>query len=512
MAGIVLEFDRNPNLSDVERLQSFMESVQRAFNELEITHDDLELEKHPLMMSISKENQDFRVLFNDYGEFKVITANAIEAVKGDFKNVYAELIKADKIIVEDLRTAFLEADAAVIKQLSGDLANYKIVMAEELLAVNGRFEQIETDYLKAADAELGYVAIDKANIDDAWIEDLLVKGNFLANDVNAGTGSFSKFLVGVKIYGDHIVGGTISTERLIIRDPDNNTGILYEINNGVVDQTNLTADQLKRLTLDGKIITAESITADKINVYDLFAQNILSTGDFNMGGKGALVYDSETDDLSIRVSSLTIGTTAAATKGDVKDLQDYVNDNEIRAAATMAELKTKMEMLEGQINMKVEQSDVEALTENMKIGSRNLIRNSKDLIFNKHHFGHGAHKPFRLRRPVIRIEEEKLSAPVIRLLTEVIIDTRTKLKAPKISVSDKLERPVISIMSKHLDAPVIRIETGSAGKTAVLGYGVLGNMVLGDESRLTAPNVYLTDITSDVLGEAVLGEMILGEQ
>ena len=305
MAFSVLDFDRNPALSDVERLQSFLESVQRAFNEFELTHDDLELEKHPLMLTVTKDNKDFRVMFKDYGEFKVITTEAIEAVKGDFKNLYAEMIKADEIIVKALKTEYAEADEAVIKQLSGDLADYKKLIAKTL----------ESDYAKIETLDADYARLDQTNITQAWVMDLMVTGNFLADDFNAATGSFSKWLTGVNIVGDMIKGGTIETERLIIRDPETNRGILYEINNGVVDQTKLSEEELKRLCLDGKILVAESVTADKINVADLFSQNITATGNFNLGEGGALVYDADTDTLTIRAKEILMSSGMSVEEG-----------------------------------------------------------------------------------------------------------------------------------------------------------------------------------------------------
>ena len=409
MAGIILEFDRNPTLSDVERLQSFMESVQRAFNELEITFDDLELEKHPLMMSVNKDSQDFRVLFEDYGHFKVVTANAVEALKGDFKNIYAELIEADKIVVEQL-----EANEAVIKQISGDIADYKLMMADELLAINGKFENLETEYAK----------IDQTNIGQAWVQDLLVTGKFLADDFNAATGSFSKYLTGVNIVGDNIKAGTISTDRLIIRDPDTNKGILYEINNGVVDQTNLSEEELRRLCVDGKILVAESVTADKINVTDLFAQDITSTGNFNMGGNGALVYDYEKDELSIRVKEFFVGNSGRTIE---EELEDIRNDKRV-----------------------------------INVGARNLIRNSKNMLFDSYGFGHDDLKPFRLERPTISIDQPKLGRPKVSLKTL------------------RLDRPEIYI-DAYLDRPKIYLSTEGGGTSAVLGQAVLGQMVLGTE-------------------------------
>lgn len=78
--------------------------------------------------------------------------------------------------------------------------------------------------------------------------------------------------------------------------------------------------------LDGNFyaecIKSGSIGADKLDVEDLFAQDITSTGDFKLGGNGALEYDSETDELSIRVKSLQIGLSEVPTKDEMEEAID----------------------------------------------------------------------------------------------------------------------------------------------------------------------------------------------
>lgn len=149
MAFSVLDFDRNPALSDVERLQSFLESVQRAFNEFELTYDDLELEKHPLMLTVTKDNKDFRVMFKDYGEFKVITTKAIEAVKGDFKNLSTKYANIDFSNIGKAAMEYFYSTSGLIKDvtvgdqtitghlvgvtISGDLIEGNTVKAEKLV-------------------------------------------------------------------------------------------------------------------------------------------------------------------------------------------------------------------------------------------------------------------------------------------------------------------------------------------------------------------------------------------
>lgn len=204
----------------------------------------------------------------------------------------------------------VEKQIQIVKVVEETLGNFKRVTAQEISAILGDFEVVRADI---------------ADFNKILAEDVMIRGDFLAKDINAATGSFSYWLTGVNIVGDNIIGGTISTDRLIIRDPDTNRGILYEINNGIVDQTELSEEELKRVALDGRILVAESVTADKINVTDLFSQNITVLGDFALGGGGALVYDSESDELNIRAKSIKIESNDVATKEDIENVDSKID-------------------------------------------------------------------------------------------------------------------------------------------------------------------------------------------
>lgn len=223
MANIVLEFDRSPNISEITRLQSLMESVQRAFNEFEITMDDLNLEEHPMMKSMEK--GDFRILFDDYGHFKVVTANAVEAKKGNFDTLSAE--------------------------------------------------------------------------------NLLVTGGFLAKELNAETGSYSKYLAGVKIYGDLIEANTLRADALILQGDD---GIYRRLNIDSLGQAVVDSDPKYNKKLDGSVLVAESVTATHINTSSLFSQDITVNGNFHLGGNGALVYDKTKDVITMKAKQITAAT------------------------------------------------------------------------------------------------------------------------------------------------------------------------------------------------------------
>lgn len=112
--------------------------------------------------------------------------------------------------------------------------------------------------------------------DEAYLQNLFVRGGIIANDISAVEISASKYLTGVTIVGDVIQAGTLSAEKLILKGAD---GLIYELNAqaGNLTATQLTEDQYQN-ALDGSVLVAHSITANKINVTDLFAQDITATG------------------------------------------------------------------------------------------------------------------------------------------------------------------------------------------------------------------------------------------
>lgn len=118
--------------------------------------------------------------------------------------------------------------------------------------------------------------IDLLNVKQAVIQDLLVRGGIVTGDLNAVEISASKYLTGVTIIGDVIQANTLTADKLLLRGED---GLIYELN---AQAGSLTAQQLEeeqyKNALDGSVLAASSITADKINVTDLFAQDITATG------------------------------------------------------------------------------------------------------------------------------------------------------------------------------------------------------------------------------------------
>lgn len=103
----------------------------------------------------------------------------------------------------------------------------------------------------------------------------LIAKEIIADDITGATGNFTKYLTGVRIIGDLIEANTLKANTLILQGED---GIYRRLNIDALGQAVVDSDPKYNQGIDGSVLVKESITADKINVTDLFAQNITATG------------------------------------------------------------------------------------------------------------------------------------------------------------------------------------------------------------------------------------------
>lgn len=134
-------------------------------------------------------------------------------------------------------------------------------------AIDARVATIEKAYITEADIEgldAKYADIDFANITDAAVENLFTKSGMIENLI-VSEGAITGTLVGVTIKGDLIEGGTVVADKLVVKGED---GLFYKLN---TDGVSTTAEQTEYNSLNGSVITAKSITAEKVSVDDLVA-------------------------------------------------------------------------------------------------------------------------------------------------------------------------------------------------------------------------------------------------
>lgn len=238
---------------------------------------------------------------NKISEFEIVIADKVstkefEAEKGRIDNLVSDNVTIkDTLVATNAAIGELEADNVTINEkltaaeadidnleatkLSAEIADIKYATIENLNATNAdinnleatyaQFEQTTTDRLEAAEATIGdldvtYANIDFTNIGIAAVEELFAKSGII-EDLVVSSGHITGELVGVTIKGDLIEGNTIKADKLVVLGSD---GLYYKLN---VNAETVSGEQTEYNSLSGSIITANTITAEKINVDDLVA-------------------------------------------------------------------------------------------------------------------------------------------------------------------------------------------------------------------------------------------------
>ena len=190
----------------------------------------------------------------------------LTAQDAEIENINAKMLTAD---VADLKYATitnLEATNADIHNLEADYGDFKVLTTEKFTAQDASIKNLETTKLDAESADIRYAKIDFANIGEAAVETLFAKSGIIG-DLVVDEGHITGHLVGVTINGDLIEGNTIKADKLVVLGDD---GLYYKLN---VNGESVAAEQTEYNSLNGSIITANTITAEKINVSDLVAFN-----------------------------------------------------------------------------------------------------------------------------------------------------------------------------------------------------------------------------------------------
>ena len=201
-------------------------------------------------------NADIHNLEADYGEFKELVSTDFETVNANIEN-----LEATQVDIEELN-----ATNATIEALRAEYAEFKQATVVKLDAADADIQNLEAEKLTAEDANLLYATIDFSNIGEAAVEKLFSDSGIIDSLVMS-EGHVTGKLVGVTIIGDLIEGGTVKADRLVIQGED---GLYYKLN---TDGETVTSQQTEYNSLNGGIITASSITAEKIDVDDIVAFN-----------------------------------------------------------------------------------------------------------------------------------------------------------------------------------------------------------------------------------------------
>lgn len=204
--------------------------------------------------------------------FTRVTTNSLEAI-----NIETDAINAAEGTISDFTATIAEIGELHATTGYFDTFDIGAVIVDDLTVENltvtdtitfdhgiGETLQVDslvnrgqyTGYLTADNFQAGAITSDKITIANGYITAVMIgDGQITTAKIQDASITSAKI---VELDAAKITSGTISTERLIIVDPETNRGIVYEINNA-----NGTSE-LSSMTIDGGSITRRTITSDNI--------------------------------------------------------------------------------------------------------------------------------------------------------------------------------------------------------------------------------------------------------
>lgn len=347
-----------------------------------------EIAEFGTMMAYTVSTENLSAINAAIENLKVIAADItdLESVHADIENLQAKFASLDKVTakdveiitadIESLRATFgnftdvstedLEAVNAEIDNLKAYTANFTYVSADNLNAIKADVKRLDVEKLNAEQADLKYVNIDFANIDKAWMDEFYAKSGLIEN-VTMGDGTVTGYLVGVTIKADTIEGNTIVADKLVVQGED---GLYYKLN---TDGVTTKAEQTEYNSLNGSILTAKSVTAEKISVNDLVAFGA-TIGGFNITDSS--LYSGVKDSVINSARGVYLDNDGQFYLGDSDNYLKFykvVNENGEPILDEDGNPTYKLEISADSISFgsdsRSSAADLKALTEHVKIGT-----------------------------------------------------------------------------------------------------------------------------------------------
>lgn len=314
-------------------------------------------------------------------EYAVI--DELVAKDAEIENLLAEKITAEEVAARYVSVETLEANYATIYELDAKYASINELSAAvaRIDILDANYAEIENLYATRAEIEsldVKYATIDFANIGDAAIKRIFSDYG-LIKDIIVSNGTITGELVGVTIKGDLIEGNTIKADKLVVKGSD---GLYYKLNieAGAVESEEVSKEELQN-GLHGTAIIAKTITAEKIAVDDLVAFDA-TIGGFNITNES--LYSGVKESVNNNTRGVYLDREGQFAVGDSHNFMRYFKDTD-----GSYKLEISADSLVFSSNGKNVEDVIEEATD-IKIGARNLIRNSETLIFKDYYFSNTA--------------------------------------------------------------------------------------------------------------------------
>jgi uncharacterized protein YjbI with pentapeptide repeats len=261
-------------------------------------------------------NAEIETLKAKYIEGDTISAKDITALTADIESLRAVFGE-----FKDLSTEDFDAVNAEIDNLKGYTADFTYVSADRLTAVRAEVKELNAKKVSIEDADIMFANIDFANIEKAVFDEFYSESGIIENLV-IEDGTVVKNLVGVTIKGDLIEANTLRADKLVVLGTD---GLYYKLNFNAPEGTFDSAEEVPTDSLHGSIITAKSITAEKVTVDDLVAFGA-TIGGFNITSDS--IYSEVKDSEGNTTRGIYLDTDGQVNIGDATNYIKYVQNDD----------------------------------------------------------------------------------------------------------------------------------------------------------------------------------------
>lgn len=283
-----------------------------------------------------------RITANEGDIDKLQTANitvteGLTAANANITKLQSE--KLDVLIAEATYATIADLDVtnANVYNLEATYGDFASLTTQRLDAIDAIVKDLDAESLSAT-----YANIDFSNIGKAAMEYFYSTSGLIEN-VTVADGTITGRLVGVTLSGDVIEGNTVVADKLVIKGED---GLYYKLN---TDGITTSAEQTEYNSLNGNIILAKSITAEKVNVSDLVAFDA-TIGGFTITEDS--IYSEVKDSEDNTTRGVYFGADGQVNFGDESNFIKYYRDSDgsyklaISAASIMYALNGKQYSIE----------------------------------------------------------------------------------------------------------------------------------------------------------------------
>lgn len=309
--------------------------------------------------SLSSVVADIETLYTKIGNIDKINAKDVSAINAEIERIQAEFINATGITTEQLNA--LNADIATLK---GYTADFTYITADKLKAESAEIKQLVAGKLSVTDAVIKYANVDFANINQLAVKKIFADSGII-KDLVVSEGRITGELVGVTIKGDLIEGETIVADKLVVLGND---GLYYKLN---TDGVSTTAEQTEYNSLNGSVITAKTITAEKISVNDLVAFGA-TIGGFHITDNA--IYSGIKETVTNTTRGIYFDKDGQLSVGDTSNFLRYYADEDGEYRLEISASSLKFSASGKTVDEAI--SEVEGKIDNISVGGRNLLLNS----------------------------------------------------------------------------------------------------------------------------------------